>query len=150
MQIFIAPTEKRELIANRVRQFILDVMPGKRIKITVERYVKSRSNPQCRWLNGVAYKALSDLTGYSRDDISEYMNGKYYGWKQEKCPKTPNNPKGVKDVPIRTTTTDENGNRKVQTTLEFEDYKMFVQKFGAEHGVQIPDPNEESDALRSA
>lgn len=147
MQTFIAPTEKRELIANRVRQFILDVTPGKRIKITVERYVKSRSNPQCRWLNGVAYKALSDLTGYSRDAISEYMNGTYYGWKQEKCPKTPSNPKGVKDVPIRTTTTDENGNRKVQTTLEFEDYKIFVQKFGAEHGVQIPDPEEQEDGL---
>lgn len=142
MQQFIAPTANRELIAARVHAFILSALPGKRLDITVKAYVKERTTPQCRWLNGVAYKALSELTGYTRDEISDYCNGKFWGWKTVKCPKTPNNPKGVKDVPVRTTTKNERGERCVMTTLEFNDYKEFIQSFGAQHGVYIADPNE--------
>ena len=45
-------------------------------QIEVKPYSKPRSNPQCRYLNGVAYKLLGDATGYERDDISEYLVGR--------------------------------------------------------------------------
>ena len=104
---------------------------------------RERSHPQCRYLNGVAYKLLSDATGYERDEISEFCCGMYFGWIEKKCPKTPANPKGIKSVPRRTTTTDENGERDVLSKTDFADYVARVQRFGAKHGVLIPDPDPE-------
>jgi hypothetical protein len=143
MQSFILPTTNREMMAARVHNFLLTALPGNRLEVVVGRYVKKRTNPQCRWLNGVAYKALMDLTGYERDDISEWANGTFWGWKTIKCPKSPNNPEGCKDVPIRTTTTDENGKRCVMTTLQFQDFKEFIQRHGAKLGIHIADPNQD-------
>lgn len=122
----------------------LSALPKARAwKIVVSEDRDSRSLQQCRYLNGVAYKRLSVATGYERDDISEFMCGTYFGWKAVKVPKTPNNPTGVEDRPLRTTTTDENGNRAVLSTTEFMDFVAFVQRFAASKGVFIPDPDPE-------
>lgn len=117
----------------------LPVTKAWRIEISEDR--NTRSVQQCRYLNGVAYKALSEKTGYERDDISEYMCGTYWGWKQVRVPKTPSNPEGIDDQPIRTTTTNETGSRSVLSTTEFMDYVAFVQRFAASKGVFIPDPD---------
>lgn len=142
-QEFITPTKDRDTVIARAMKFAAAAWPGKRLRITVERYVRERTNRQCRWLNGVAYKLLGNAIGYDRDDVSEFCCGTYWGWKTAKCPKTPNNPAGIKDVPVRTTTRDPNGKRCVMSTLEFDDYKGFVQRFGAKHGIDIPDPSEQ-------
>ncbi|HEY0916522.1 MAG TPA: hypothetical protein VGE22_16735 [Solimonas sp.] len=127
----------------RIARFLKDFQPGKRLLIQVDAAKKERTKQQCRYLNGVAYKLLSDHTGYERDDISEYLCGRYFGWVKVKCPKTPSNPEGFKDVPLRTTTTDENGKRAVLKWDVFGEYVAFVQRFGAKHGVFIPDPDPE-------
>ena len=44
-------------------------------------------------------------------------------------------------VPIRTTTTDADGKRSVLNKSDFADYVAFVQRFGAQHGIYIPDPD---------
>lgn len=128
---------------TKVVAFLSALSRMKAWKIVVSEDRDGRSIQQCRYLNGVAYKRLSNATGYERDDISEFMCGTYFGWKTVKVPKTPNNPAGVEDRPLRTTTTDENGNRAVLSTTEFMDFVAFVQRFAAGKGVFIPDPDPE-------
>ena len=137
MSQYLLPTGKdRERIRDNFVKF-LDGLDAKFAwEIEVTKFEKPRTNPQCRYLNGVAYKLLSDATGYERDDISEYLCGTYFGWKERLKPG-----KVTVKVPMRTTTTDENGKRRVLTKSDFSDYVAFVQRFGAKHGVFIPDPD---------
>jgi len=137
-QNFIIPAEGRERIAGNLHHFMLNALPGKKLKVTVEVYRKSRSNQQSRYLNGVAYKLLGEATGYERDDISEYLCLIYFGGKDKKVPGDK-----IVQVPLRTTTTNEQGERDVMNTVDFAAYVEFVQRFGSKHGVYIPNPDEE-------
>lgn len=137
MQTFILHKHhpsRPQVLAN-IHQFVDRLPEGKSWRVEVKAYSRTRSTQQCRYLNGVAYKLLSDATGYERDDISEYLCGEYFGWKDKRVPG-----KRVVQVPIRTTTTDENGNRSVLSKLDFAEYVDFVQRFGSNHGIHIPDP----------
>ena len=127
---------QRDSIIANAKAFLDKLNPHKHWQVIVEPYSEPRSNPQCRYLNGVAYKLLGDATGYERDDISEYLCGVFFGWREKKLPG-----KRTAQVPVRTTTTDENGKRKVLSKTDFADYVAFVQRFGAQHGVYIPDPD---------
>lgn len=134
----LIPKTARELSAARVQRFVMDAYPGSELEVIVRKRKRERSHPQCRYLNGVAYKLLSDATGYERDDISEYLCGHFFGWKDKTLPG-----KRVVQVPLRTTTTDEDGKREVLSKTDFAEYVAFVQRFGAKHGVLIPDPDPE-------
>lgn len=68
--------------------------------------------------------------------MHEYLCGLHFGWKPKRKPGGK-----VEDVPIRTTTTDADGNRDVIDGKAFWDYVEFIQRFGAERGVVIPDPD---------
>lgn len=125
----------RQRIRDNFVNFIDGLDPKRAWEIEVKRFSKPRTSPQCRYLNGVAYRLLSDATGYERDDISEYMCGEYFGWREKKKPG-----KIIARIPIRTTTTNEDGKRDVLKTDPFFKYVEFVQRFGAKHGVYIPDP----------
>lgn len=126
----------------RIARFLADLPMGKGWKIEVTEARSERSAAQCRYLNGVAYKLIGEATGYERDDISEYLCGLHWGWHDKRVPKTPRNPEGVESVPIRTTTTDENGKRSVLNKQDFADYVAFVQRFAAKKlNLCIPDPD---------
>lgn len=136
--IFAKADEKQRA---RARERLLRIIDGflpltRAWAVDIKPYVKERSSKQNKWLHGVAYKLLSDATGYEREDIAEYLLGTHFGWKDRKLPG-----KRVVQVPIRTTTTDEDGRRKVLTVEQFAEYKDFIQRFGAEHGIIIPDPD---------
>ena len=135
MQTFRLPKGQLRgtILANAVA-FISALPDSKVWRIEIKQDVNSRSVQQCRYLNGVAFKLLSEATGYERDDIAEYLNGTYFGWREKVLPG-----KRVTQVPIRTTTTDESGKRSVLDKLAFADYVEFVQRFAAKHGVFIPD-----------
>jgi hypothetical protein len=111
-------------------------------KVTIEPVIAERTLQQNRYLNGVAYKLIGDKTGYERNEIHEYFLGLFFGWREKKVPRKPSNPKGVESVPVRTTTTNENGKRSLLSTEEFWQYVEFLQRFAAEklHMV-IPDPD---------
>ena len=126
----------RATVLANAQAFMAKLNPHKHWQIEVKTYSQPRSSPQCRYLNGVAYKLLGDATGYERDDISEYLCGTYFGWREKKLPG-----KRTVQVPIRTTTTDGDGKRSVLSKTEFAEYVEFVQRFGASHGVYIPDPD---------
>lgn len=100
-----------------------------------------RSDPQNRYLFGVCYPLLVDAKGYEKEEIHEWMCGQHFGWKDVPCPKTPNNPEGVKSVPMRTTTRNEDGKRDVLDVVRFGLFVEMVQRIGAQAGVFIPDPD---------
>lgn len=135
--------ERRKVRAQRVATFLSGLDTGKAWEVLVRPFKRSRSNQQNRYERGVACFLLSQAVGYEPEEIHDYLCGTYWGWKQVACPKTPNNPKGIRDVPIRTTTTNDRGERDVLSKTEFADFVAFIQRFGAKHGVMIPDPDPE-------
>jgi hypothetical protein len=140
---FILPANDPQLRETRIGNLVrfLRLLPANCAwAVETKKHKRRRSDPQNRYLNGVAYKILAQATGYERDDISEYLCGQYFGWKEKRVPG-----KRVVQVPIRTTT-NEGGRYAPLNTSEFAEYVAFVQRFGAEHGVYIPDPNESMEA----
>ena len=141
MNDFLIPTHSRERVIERISQFIAALPTRKAYRITIKQEADDRTVQQCRYLNGVPYNLLSEFTGYERDEISKHLCGLYWGFKQVRVPRTQNNPNGIEDRPVRTTTTDEQGHRDVLSTRDFWDYVEFCQRFGAQYGVYIPDPD---------
>jgi len=101
---------------------------------------KSRSNEQNALLWAM-YGPLADHMGYDRDDIHEWMCGRFFGWKDIKVPKTPRNPEGLASVPVRSTTRDENGKRNVIDRQTFAKFVDMVDRVAAQAGVFIPMEN---------
>lgn len=136
MQRFRLPKGKRNL--TKIVGYLSALPETREFDVEVKQFRNTRSVQQCRYLNGVAYRLLSEATGYERDDISEYMCGEYFGWKKKRKPG-----KKIVDVPVRTTTTNESGKRSVMSTTDFMDYVAYVQRFAADKGIYIPDPDEQ-------
>jgi hypothetical protein len=143
MPEFVIPKGERAAVIDKIGRFLKLLSAGKAWRVTIEWYRATRSVQQCRYLNGVAYKALSEATGYERNDISEYCCGLYWGWVDKRVPKTPRNPEGIESRPVRTTTTDENGQRDVLTWDLFDEYVAFLQRHFAQlrDPIYIPDPD---------
>lgn len=135
--------EHRRTRAQRVAAFLAALDPAKQWELIVRPFKRPRSNPQNAYERGVACVKLATAIGYDPDDVHDFLCGTYWGWKQVSCPKTPSNPKGIKDEPIRTTTTNERGERDVLNKQDYWDFVEFIQRFGAKHGVYIPDPDPE-------
>lgn len=140
MQAFILPAKGRDPMLSRITAFLRS-LPERSYRLELREHRSTRSIQQCRYLNAVAYKLLSNATGYERDDISEFLCGTYFGWREKKVPRKPGITDGIASVPVRTTTMNEDGQRDVLSWADFWDYVAFVQRFGAEHGVHIPDPD---------
>jgi hypothetical protein len=142
---FIIPKGGMEFRLKQIAAFLSALSKGRAWRIKVEELRMTRSIQQLRYLNGVAYKAIGSHAGFERDDVSEFCNGTYFGWKRVRVPKTPENPTGFASRPIRTTTTDESGNRDVLSKVDFIAYVDFVIRFAASKGIHVPAPNEEFD-----
>lgn len=134
---------KRQVRAQRVATFLAGLAPARTWEVIVRPFKRTRSSQQNRYERGVACVLLSKVIGYEPDEIHEYLCGEYWGWKSKGCPKTPNNPLGIKDVPVRTTTIGLDGERDVLNKQDYWDFVEFVQRLGAQHGVVIPDPDPE-------
>ena len=133
----------RENVINRLLDAVMNLPLDKGWRVWIEEVKSERSLAQNAYLFAVPYKLLSDRTGYEKEDIHEHLLGKHFGTKLKRVPRTNYNPQGVEEVPVRTTTTDEHGRRSVLSKTAFSEYVSFVQRFGAQHGVVIPDPDPE-------
>ena len=134
---------RRRARAARLFTFLAELDSEKAWELVVRPFKRSRSNPQNSYERGVACVLIANSIGYDPDDVHEWLCGAYWGWKEVPCPKTPNNPRGVRDVPVRTTTTNEHGDRDVLSKQDYWDFVDFIQRFGAARGVYIPDPDPE-------
>jgi len=132
---------RRKVRAQRVATFLQGLDARRSWEVLVRPFKRSRTNQQSRYERGICCLLLAEATGYEPEEVHEYLCGTYWGWKQVQCPKTPSNPSGVKDVPLRTTTTNFKGERDVLSKTDFADFVAFIQRFGAKHNVYIPDPD---------
>ena len=141
LQKVISGDSRRYDDIKRVVEELQSLDEGKAWRVDIEEVKSERSLKQNRYLFGVAYALLSEETGYEKDDLHTYLLGKHFGTKLKKVPKSKYNREGLVEIPLRTTTTDENGRRSVLGKAKFADYVNFVQRFAANIGVVIPDPD---------
>ena len=142
MSVFVLhrnASNRSQILANCV-SFLSQLPDSKDWQISITPYRKERSSPQNRYLHGVVYKTLSDALGFESSEVSEYLLGEYYGWYEKALPGDRSESR-----PIRTTTSDEKGNRSVLGKAEFAQYVDFCLRYGAEHGIYIPSPEQEFD-----
>lgn len=155
MTTLIAPRDRRELVAERAKRFILECLPGKELEIEIRPRKRERSDPQNRALFGVAYPPLMDFIGLAgaaeKEELHATFCGDYFGWKEYEI-------RGHrKRKPRRTTTRNEDGKHEVLSTVDFMAFYAFVQREAANIGCFVPDPDkffyeradEESSKLES-
>jgi hypothetical protein len=131
---YIAWPERRNQIIENFTRELLATDPKKPWEITLKPYKKSRSDEQNAALWGVAYPPLVAHTGFTAEEIHEVMCIGYFG-------PVHRNIMGEEVVkPIRTTTRGYHGDRDVLPAAEFAAFYEYVQRRGAEAGVDIPDP----------
>lgn len=107
------------------------------LEVECKPWRKSRSNEQNALLWAM-YEPIAVHMGYDRDDIHEWMCGRFFGWKDIRVPKTPRNPEGLASVPVRTTTRNEDGKRNVLDRQTFARFVDMVDRVAAQAGVFIP------------
>lgn len=135
VNVVTLPPKNREREIERIVMLCNTFQPGKavNVKFTIAR--PERTIPQVAYLHAVCYTMLSEHTGYEKEEIEEYLLGSYFGWKEKKLPGG-----RVSSVPIRRTTTDEEGNRDVLEGRKFWDFVSWIQRVAARQGCIIPDP----------
>lgn len=122
----LSPGPDRERIAANLHAFIDRLPKNKAFAVEVKAHSPKRSDPQNRYLWGVAYAALAKaLPGWDAEDIHEYMLGEHFGWERAELLGR------VKLRPIRRSS-------KLDKK-EFAEFVDFIQRKAAEHGVDIPD-----------
>ena len=143
--VITLPPKDREEAIERVAQTLRFFQLGKpvNVKMTIAR--PERTPPQLRYLWGVAYKMLADKFDFEPEEISEYLCGNFFGWRVKKLPGGRS-----QEVPMRTTTVDEDGNPDVIDGKRFWEYVEWIQRVGARQGVVIPDPDPEYKIGRAA
>lgn len=126
---------------NPARILILNFEPTKPIRLKAEIARPDRTPAQNRYLWAVPYELLHQHTGYEKEELHEWFCGNRWGWTTRRVPKTPGNPRGIVDTPIRSTTKDENGNPDICSAEDFVAIWEHAQRVGAKNGVVIPDPD---------
>lgn len=112
----------------------------KAYRIEIEEVKSERSMKQNRYLYR-CYGLMGEVSGYEKDDMHEEMCKRHFGTKLKKVPKCKDYPEGLKEVPMRTTTTNENGKRSVLGKVAFSEFVERVRRVAAFMGVNIPDPD---------
>lgn len=134
MTLFMLPKDlPREKAIERIAAFLARLSPELAWSITVEQKKPRRSHQQNAYLWGVCYAELAKaLPGWEADDIHEYMLGECYGWERIE---------GMGRVRLKPLKRSSG-----LSTTEFMDFIDFVQRKAAEHGIYIPNPNEDHEA----
>jgi hypothetical protein len=136
-KFFLYADASRERIKSNAVAFIDRLPANKPFVLTIEPLKRERSDSQNRGLFGVAYPPLMDFCGLQGDEDKRQLHrefcGEFFGWRDD----LPMNMR----KPIRTTTTNERGQRDVVPWDVFCAFYGFVQRKGAELGVFIPDPD---------
>lgn len=137
-EIQIPATDRGPALARAAR-LIEAAHPGKPLLLSVEIDKPERSTKQNRALFGHAYKHIGAEVGLSgRKELDKLHTDfccRFYGERIVEVV-------GSKyRLPVRTTTTDENGKRDVINVGEFSAFYGDVERIAAECGIFIPAPD---------
>lgn len=133
--------DRPQIRANAVA-FIERLPESHSWEILVRRHVKARTDTQNHALFGVAYKALAAATGFTKDELHEAFNKRFFGTVTVEVFGQ------VRERPFRTTTTDEHGNPDKISAEEFGRFYDMVQQVGAEAGIDVPNPDPTKRRIR--
>lgn len=107
--------------------------PQQKWSVKIEEAKRARSLGSNNFYWGFVVTPMAEALGYSENEMHDELLGSYFGWVQKEF-------RGhVRDVPRRTTTTNENGERDVLTGERMRLYMAHCQKIAAEMGVCLPD-----------
>lgn len=115
---------------------MLQSRPAFPIEIEVQRHQKKRTPKANNYLWGVCYVYMADASGYEKDELHYAMCCKYFGTKVVEI-------MGEKTVrPIRTTTTNEDGEAEWLGSGDFAEFVDFVIREASNwYDVSIPPPS---------
>jgi hypothetical protein len=120
--------ETRRARIARIAAFLGQLPIDRPWELLVQPFRRSRSSQQNRALWGLAYKMISEATGYELEELHDYYLGTHFGW----TVKTVFGQK--KRVP--------NKRSSKLSTVEFAEFFDFIQRHAAQHlGLFIPDPD---------
>lgn len=101
----------------------LEKMEGKPFVLELSAKKKYRSDNQNKYYWGVIIPIIQEYTGYTKDEVHDFLKVKFLTDKSGKIPRI----KSTSDL----------------STIEFERYWIAIaQYFGQEHGVEIPFPED--------
>jgi hypothetical protein len=114
---------------ENARQYIDGLDPNRKWRIEIAEYRQRRSLDQNAYIHAVPLKIISEHTGYSMDEIKEYLCGEFTGWEEHEV-------FGKKKVRPRLTTSQMN-------TKQMTDFIEWMQWFASSTlNLRIPSPNE--------
>jgi hypothetical protein len=122
----------RERSIDRIATILSGLSLERAWQVKVEPYASKRTNQQNKYLWGVVYPNIlssGKLEGWTAEEVHDYCLGEHFGWETVEG-------LGRKRIrPIK---------RSAKlTTPEFQDFIAFIQQRMAEHGIFIPDPDQE-------
>lgn len=135
----IMPVESPERRAERIQRiaaFLGKLDGAKPWELILRPFKRSRTGRQNNALWGVAYKQLSDFTGFTEVELHELFCKAHFGEVSYEL-------MGISGTkPRRTTTTDENGERDVIGRDEMAKFYALIEQKAAEIGcyLESPDP----------
>lgn len=62
------------------RQYIDELDPNRKWRVEIKEYRKQRSNEQNAYIHAVPFALICEHTGYTIDDMKEYLCGEFTGW----------------------------------------------------------------------
>ena len=134
-QLNASGPERPQVMANA--HAFLDRLPAnKSWVVEVKEYRKVRSLDQNAATFGVAYRAIMEATGLEGDADRKQLHrdfcGDFFGWTD--------GPMGHRK-PVRTTTTNEAGERDVIDAETMSRMYGFIQRTAASYGIDVPNPD---------
>lgn len=137
-QTIIVPVESPERHAERLQRiaaYLARLDASKPWQMIVGPWKKERTARQNNAMFGVAYRTLSDHTGYTDQELHTLMCRAFFG-------EVKGTEFGLQFIrPRRTTTTNEAGERDVLSRDEMSRFYNFIVQKAAEAGCYIDDPN---------
>lgn len=134
--ILHAGDTRRERVAVEMSKFLAALSDSSSWKIEISQYRRPRSCPANAYHFGVVLPTIVREKGGTSDDWHELLCGEYFGWRKAELVG-----KSI-SRPVRTTTTNDMGNRDVLDTLAFWRFVEFCRDMAAQGGVYVPGPNE--------
>lgn len=128
--------DMRATVRESLRVYLDSLPSEKEWRVEVSKETVKRTPKQLSSLFGVAYKSIMEQTGLEgarqKEQLHRNMCGEFFGWRSDPV---------LGQMPARTTTTNEAGEREeisIDTAMHM---YAFIQRFMLEFDVTVPEPD---------